>query len=101
MTANVVSGPEAQTALRDLPIAWPRQMLANTIEEAGTAATEIGFPIALKSERGLAHRAAAGAVLTGLEDLSTVLIATLTQRGVETVLGIVTTPGVKRPSPRS
>jgi acyl-CoA synthetase (NDP forming) len=75
VTANVVSGPEAQTALRDLPIAWPRQMLANTIEEAGTAATEIGFPIALKSERGLAHRAAAGAVLTGLEDLSTVRAA--------------------------
>ena len=39
--------------------------------------------------------------LITVEDLSTVLIATLTQRGVETVLGIVTTPGVKRPSPRS
>jgi hypothetical protein len=38
--------------------------------------------------------------LLSIEEIATVQIATLTQRGVETAQGIVTTPGVKRPSPR-
>lgn len=39
--------------------------------------------------------------LITLEEIAGVMIATLTQRGIETAQGIVTTPGVKRPSPRS
>jgi hypothetical protein len=35
------------------------------------------------------------------EEIGGVMIATLTQRGSETAQGIVVTPGVKRPSPRS
>jgi hypothetical protein len=37
--------------------------------------------------------------LVTLEEIATLQIATLTQRGLETAQGIVTTPGVKRPSP--
>ena len=36
-----------------------------------------------------------------IEDLATIQIATLTQRGVETATGDVITPGVKRPSPQA
>ncbi len=35
-----------------------------------------------------------------LEELAMVMIAKLTQRGVEAALGIITVPGVKRPAPR-
>jgi hypothetical protein len=37
--------------------------------------------------------------LVTLEEIATVQIASLTQRGAETAQGFVTTPGVKRPSP--
>lgn len=39
-------------------------------------------------------------ILVEIEEIATVQIVTLTQRGVETAQGIVTTPGVKRPAPR-
>ncbi len=35
-----------------------------------------------------------------LEEIVNVQIAKLTQRGLETAQGIITTPGVKRPSPQ-
>jgi hypothetical protein len=38
--------------------------------------------------------------LLTVEELASVQIATLTQRGFETAKGIVTVPGVRRPSPR-
>jgi len=38
--------------------------------------------------------------LITVEEIATVQIATLTQRGLETAQGFVTTPGVKRPSPQ-
>ncbi len=39
--------------------------------------------------------------LVTLSELATVQVAALTQRGLETASGIVTTPGVKRPAPRA
>jgi hypothetical protein len=41
-----------------------------------------------------------GLLTLTLTELATVQVAELTQRGLETASGIVTTPGVKRPAPR-
>jgi DNA-binding transcriptional ArsR family regulator len=38
--------------------------------------------------------------LVDVEEIAGIQIVTLTQRGLETAQGIVTTPGVKRPSPQ-
>ncbi len=38
--------------------------------------------------------------LLTIEEIATVQIATLTQRGLETAQGFAITPGVKRPSPQ-
>ncbi len=39
--------------------------------------------------------------LLTIDEIATIQIATLTQRGVETALGIVVTPGVARPLPEA
>jgi len=38
--------------------------------------------------------------LVTIEEIEGLMIATLTQRGFEAATGIITTPGIKRPSPK-
>jgi DNA-binding transcriptional ArsR family regulator len=39
--------------------------------------------------------------LVTIEEMATIWIARLTQRGLETAQGVIVTPGVQRPSPKS
>jgi hypothetical protein len=67
-------------------------MLAQFARQIGHAVSrdQIRTDLAWLKEQGLIT----------IEEILTVQIAKLTQRGLETAQGIVTTPGVKRPSPQ-
>lgn len=67
-------------------------VIAIALQDFGHAASrdQVRTDFAWLSEQGLVT----------IEEIATIQIAKLTQRGLETALGIVTTPGVARPSPR-
>jgi len=65
--AQVLSGAAAWQRLSGLTASWPSQQSAATVGEAAKAATEIGFPVVVKTEAGLAHRAAQSGVITGID----------------------------------
>lgn len=59
-----LSGTAAQELLKQLPLRWPEQVTISSI-----AALELGrlrFPVVVKTEAGLAHRAQQGGVLPGI-----------------------------------
>ncbi|NQW14059.1 MAG: acetate--CoA ligase family protein [Rhodobacter sp.] len=55
----------AKTMLADYGLAVPKALRADSPEQAGRCAAEIGFPVVLKGE-GIAHKTEAGAVVLGL-----------------------------------
>ena len=62
-----VTGADAEAALAELPLAWPRSVTVASAD--ALAAAELPpFPLVVKSEAGLLHRAKAGGVLLGIED---------------------------------
>ncbi len=65
-SASVISGRPAQGLLRDLPVAWPSQTWLSTLADLD-ASPRIPFPVVVKTEAGLAHRARLGGVLPGID----------------------------------
>ena len=62
----VLTGEVVRRMFAGTPLSWPRQKMVDSASEALAAAKEIGFPIVVKAECGLAHRANVGGVLTGV-----------------------------------
>jgi acyl-CoA synthetase (NDP forming) len=64
---DVLVGAEAKAVLAALPLRWPRQVF---LDESGTvdATRDLSFPVVVKTESGIAHRARSGGVLTGVQD---------------------------------
>jgi len=64
---NPVLIPEAtaKSMLNTFGLSVPRAMRADSAQQAGRLAAEIGFPVVLKGE-GIAHKTEAGAVVLGL-----------------------------------
>ena len=68
---DFVSDPDALLADYGLPVVEERP--ASTLEEASAAASEIGFPVVLKTAaRGVQHKSDVGGVRLGLTDLEDV-----------------------------
>lgn len=63
---TVVSGPEAEHALRGLALSWPRSRTVFAANEIESTLDQLPLPIVAKVEAGLAHRAANGGVIRGL-----------------------------------
>jgi len=61
----VVTGAGAQSRLAGLPVNWPRQVTVTAVDEV--AAMSLRYPVVVKTEAGVAHRARAGGVLLGVE----------------------------------
>lgn len=67
--AAALSEPRSKELLRAYGIATPRETLAQSLEEAKTAAREIGYPVVLKAAApSLLHKSDLGAVAVGLAD---------------------------------
>jgi acyl-CoA synthetase (NDP forming) len=63
---EVVTGPEVQELLGELPLRWPSERTVGSVEELPAAIEALGLPLVAKAEAGLAHRASEGAVIVGL-----------------------------------
>jgi acyl-CoA synthetase (NDP forming) len=70
-----VTGSDAEAALASLPLAWPASRMLDSIAELDSAAELPRYPLVVKSEAGLAHRAKLGGVLHGIEDRETLASA--------------------------
>jgi acyl-CoA synthetase (NDP forming) len=67
---TIYTGIDARKALAALPVSWPRVLyLTDTSDRdqiVDQVGGEFGYPVVLKSEAGLAHRATEGGLLTGV-----------------------------------
>jgi acyl-CoA synthetase (NDP forming) len=95
---------EGLQMLRDFAIATVSNQIANSVEEACLAAGRIGYPVALKTAEGHAHKSEVGGVHLGLKDEaavrnayqdietrlgSRVLVSAMAPSGIELGLGAV------------
>jgi acyl-CoA synthetase (NDP forming) len=109
-----LSPPEVERLLRCYGLPLVESRFARTPEEAVQAAAELGGPVALKaSASGLLHKSDAGAVRLGLEgsrevhawaleiesavraagyELDGLLVQSMTQAGVELIVGVASDP---------
>jgi acetate---CoA ligase (ADP-forming) len=62
----VTTGRDARSLLRGLPLDWPAETSVATARDLERAV--IAFPVVVKTEAGLAHRAVAGGVLVGIDN---------------------------------
>jgi acyl-CoA synthetase (NDP forming) len=62
----VVTGAEARTLLGGLPMQWPAEAVIRSLDDLKAAIST--FPVVVKSEAGLAHRAIEGGVLVGIDN---------------------------------
>ncbi len=110
--ARLAAGPgldetEALALLADYGIATPRMTVAQSLDEALAGAREIGFPVALKTANGMAHKSDADGVRLAIadeaalraayEDVSRrlgrrVIVAAMAPRGIEFAFGIARDP---------
>ena len=105
--ARSLSEDESLSLLADFGLATIDRRLAATAADACAAAEEVGYPVALKTAEGHAHKsemtgvylglATPGAVLAAYQDLShrlgpKVLISRMARPGVEIGLGAVVDP---------
>ena len=69
-TANridqILIGERAKQALSEIPVSWPRDRRLDTDADLSWAASQLGWPIVLKAEVEVAHRAGVGAVLVNI-----------------------------------
>jgi hypothetical protein len=72
---RIASGDAAQALLHDIAAAWPDGCTVASVEEAEAALEKLKFPLVIKAEAGLAHRASRGGVLTGIDDRQSALLA--------------------------
>jgi succinyl-CoA synthetase alpha subunit len=63
---SVLSGEVATEHLSTLPLRWPEQVSVRSAAELASV-PHPPFPLVVKTEAGLAHRARGGGVLTGIE----------------------------------
>jgi acyl-CoA synthetase (NDP forming) len=107
-TGTSFNEAESLALLSDFGIPTQPARVAESVEEAATAARELGYPVALKTARpGLAHKSEAGGVKLGLADEPAlweaycdlrarlgprVLVAPMAGAGVEMALGVVVDP---------
>jgi acetate---CoA ligase (ADP-forming) len=63
---SVVTGRDARSMLSGIPVSWPAQTWITNLAELDTAS--FNFPVVVKTEAGLAHRAVAGGVLVGIDN---------------------------------
>jgi len=61
----VVTGAAAQAMLGELELLWPRQVAVSAVDELD--ALSLAYPVVVKTEAGVAHRAKTGGVLLGVE----------------------------------
>lgn len=110
-----LSEPESKRLLAEHGIAFPREHLAATTDEAATAAAGMGYPVVLKAAgAALTHKSELGLVVLGVEDEPSlrrsadelqergraadpagyegVLVSTFVGEGVDTVLGVTVDP---------
>lgn len=64
---EVVSGPAAEAALASLPGSWPAMVVLDSPADLDSALERLSLPLVAKVEANLAHRAARGGVLRGLD----------------------------------
>lgn len=84
-TGDVLSEKSAKSLLRTIGIAVTREAPAKTADEAADAATEIGFPVALKVDSAdVPHKADVGGLLLALKSASEV------RQGFATIVSAVT-----------
>jgi acyl-CoA synthetase (NDP forming) len=62
----VTTGREARSMLHRIPVSWPSETWIS--DEADLDAASFSFPVVVKTEAGLAHRAVAGGVLVGIDN---------------------------------
>jgi succinyl-CoA synthetase alpha subunit len=77
-----ITGQDAQDALASLPLSWPASIMIARGSALGGDAALPPYPLVVKSEAGLAHRARLGGVLQGIGDRQTLesAVAFLAQR---------------------
>jgi succinyl-CoA synthetase beta subunit len=98
---------ETLSLLADYGIATPRMTVAQGLDAALAGAREIGFPVALKTANGIAHKSDADGVRLGIadeadlraayEDMSRrlgrrVTVSRMAPKGIELAFGIVRDP---------
>jgi acyl-CoA synthetase (NDP forming) len=79
--ATTLTEYQSKEALKPFGLPVPVGKLVATAEDAGRAATEIGFPVALKGS-GVAHKTEAGAVRLNLGSETEVIEAAMAMAGV-------------------
>jgi acetyltransferase len=101
-----LSERESKAVLREYGIPVTRELLATTLEEARSAALEIGYPVALKLEApGVVHKTEAGGVILNVADTAAlergfaelsvkgdVLVQEMAPPGWELLVGMTTDP---------
>ncbi|MSO27056.1 MAG: CoA-binding protein [Candidatus Nanopelagicales bacterium] len=70
--ASQLAEADALAFLSDFDIPCVRTIRANTVDGAVDAAEELGYPVVLKTDEGLAHKAAHGGVHLALQDSNAV-----------------------------
>jgi acyl-CoA synthetase (NDP forming) len=110
LAGGALSAAESLTLLRDYGIESPRTLRVTNRSELAAAATELSFPVVLKTDaHGVAHKTEVGGVVLGLVD-ETVLVAAYVElsgrlgpdalvaetapAGVELALGLVHDPAL-------
>jgi acetate---CoA ligase (ADP-forming) len=63
---TVLTGPAARELLSGVRMCWPDEVRVRDRGEVDAALSVLGYPVVAKAEAGLAHRAVAGGVITGL-----------------------------------
>ncbi len=115
-SSRALSEHEAKSILARAGIAFPREALVQPGEDAGAAAKQIGFPVAMKiSSPDIAHKTEIGGVMLGVATadeartaamtlmanaqsraprarLDGILVSPMVKDGVETILGVVRDP---------
>jgi acyl-CoA synthetase (NDP forming) len=107
LAAGPIGEATALELLRDYGIPAVEAVPASSLEEAAAAASRLGFPVAVKTATGIAHKTEAGGVKLGIAsdselagayaDLAKrlgpdVTVAPMAPAGVEVALGIVRDP---------
>jgi acyl-CoA synthetase (NDP forming) len=64
---DILVGAEAKALLAALPLRWPKQVFLDESDSVD-AARDLPYPVVVKTESGIAHRARSGGVLTGIQD---------------------------------
>lgn len=107
VAAGPLQGAEALEVLNAYGIPTPRHVIAYSHQDAASAARDIGFPVALKTAAGIAHKTEVDGVLLGLQneeavvsgyrDLArclgpAVLVQAMSLPGIEISIGTVNDP---------